>query len=775
MTTPVKDIDPARLRPGPALAATALALLPAALGLVAPAAAAAQQQDALEGRVLTPDGVPVPGAVVTVTPADREVRTDAEGRFRIDDLAPGAHEVGVEAVGYLQARRTVRVEPTEVARPTLRLIPDPDAVTFRLDPLTVTASRAERRRSEVPASVSVVEGEKLDRLLAQSPDDVLRDLPNVTTVGGPRRQAELPQIRGFGADRIVLRVDGVRQNFSSGHKGRLFLDPALLERAEVVRGPSSPLYGSGGLGGVVAFETVDAPDLLDPDATVGYSVSPRFVSSSDEWGGTGVVAGRSGPVDYVAGAGVRSFDDVQLSTGEELPFSAGDTWSGLAKVGWEPGASQRVELSWNRNASESTTPLNATSADSLPGQVGDRSSFRETLRAGYRLRDADDRWLDLEVTAARNETEVEERRLSDDRRERRNVVTWSLDASNTARFSLSDAVATSVTAGAEVYRDDGEGVRDGGALSSFPDGESLFTGLYVQNRWTFFDRVELVPGLRWETYEQESDAAGEPPNDEDAVALKMAAEVEVAEPLAVFGSWGEGFNAPRLLDLYISGLHFPSPPGAPFPNNFFVSNPGLEPERSETWEAGARFGLDDVLAAGDGLRADVTLFRTDAEDFIARDVDLVGGITTFQNLDRVEADGFEASVRYETDLLYGDFSYGKVRMRNLTDEAPVNDAPADTWALGLGVRLADGQVVLGYSGTFAEEQDRVTDSSLATPAYTVSDLHAAWAPAGGPLSGFELRVRLENALDETYRRHASFLPAPGRSLTVQVTHSAGLR
>lgn len=776
MSTPVKDANPGLRTPGPTLVTAGLALLATGLALLsAVAPATAQQRGAVEGRVVTTAGEPLPGAVVELEGTDRVARTDTAGRFRIDGLAPGTRAVDATAVGYRSARTTVDVGTTAARRVTLRLAPDPDAVTFRLDPLTVTATRRERRLSRVPASVSVVEGERLDRLLAQSVDDVIRDLPNVTTVGGPRRQAELPQIRGFGADRIVLRVDGARQSFSSGHKGRLFLDPALLQRVEVVRGPSSALHGSGGLGGVVAFETVDARDVLEPGAAFGYSLSPRFASDSDEWGGTGVAAGRAGTVDYLASASFRNFGDTRLSTGDELPFSAGESWSGLAKVGWEPADPHRVEVSWNRHSSESTTPLNASTADSLPGQVGDRSSSRETLRLGYRLRDADDPWVDLEVTASRNEAGVEERRLSDDRRERRNVVTWSLDASNTSRLALSDAVGTRLTVGAEVYRDDSEGVRDGDALSSFPDGEGVFTGVYLQNRWTFLDRVHLVPGLRWETYRQESDAAGDAPSSEDEVALKMAAELEVVEFLDVFGSWGEGFNAPRLLDLYTSGLHFPSTPGAPFPDNFFVSNPDLDPERSDTWETGARLAFDDVLGDGDGLRADLTYFETDAEDFIAREVDLMAGTTTFRNLDRVEAEGVEASVRYETDPFYGGVSHGRVRMRNLTAGEPVDDAPADRWVLDLGLRLADRQVVLGYTGTFAEAQEQVTDPSLATPGYGVSDLHAAWAPAEGPLSGFELRLRLDNVFDKAYRRHASFLPATGRSLRLQVTHAAGLR
>ncbi|MDP2497384.1 MAG: TonB-dependent receptor, partial [Candidatus Palauibacterales bacterium] len=483
----------------------------------------------------------------------------------------------------------------------------------------------------------------------------------------------------------------------------------------------------------------------------------------------------AGQLDFLASASVRSSDDVSLSTGNELPFSAGESWSGLAKIGWEPGPFQRVEASWNRYSRESTTPINANQPDTLKSQVADRSSLRSTATLNYRLRDPEVPGLNLDVTAYRNESKVEERRLSDDRFEVRNVVTWGLDAANTSRIEISEDVRTAVTLGTELYRDEADGSRNGESLGTFPDGTADFLGLYAQNRWTFADRVHLIPGVRWDHFHQANASEDAADSDEEEVSLKAAAEVEATQFLDLFGSWGEGFNAPRLLDLYISGLHFPSPPRARFPDNFFVSNPTLGPEKAESWETGARLAFDDVITRGDGIRADVTYFHTDAEDFIAREVNIREGTTTFRNLDRVEAEGVEARVRYEAGPVFGRASFGQVRMRNLTEEAPVNDAPADTWGLDLGARLADRALTLGYSGTLAEDQRRVTDEEFETSGYVVSDLFAGWAADEGPLSGVAVQMRLENVFDETYTRHGSFIPAPGRSLRLEITYSSGLQ
>lgn len=68
----------------------------------------------------------------------------------------------------------------------------------------------------------------------------------------------------------------------TGHLNGTFLDPALIKRVEIVRGPSALLYGSGALGGVISYDTVDAKDLLQEGQSSGFRVFGT--------GGTGTIA-----------------------------------------------------------------------------------------------------------------------------------------------------------------------------------------------------------------------------------------------------------------------------------------------------------------------------------------------------------------------------------------------------------------------------------------------------------------------------------------------------
>ncbi len=659
-----------------------------------------------------------------------------------------------------------------------------ESAAVSLDPITVTATKTPSSTRTVPASVDVVEGEALERLQAESLDDVLRTLPGVTTIGGPRGTAELPQIRGLGSDRIIIRQDGTRQNFQSGHKGRVLANPALLKRVEVVKGPSSALYGSGALGGVLSVETKDADDFLEPGDPLGALLSVNGRTANDELGALGAVYGQAGIFDALLALDYADSDDLELGDGSTLAFSGLETTNVLVKAGFEPTAFQRLEFSYDAFDDEGETALNGEQeADDL-SEVGDRDGERTTARIAYDLSPSL-WWLDFHAVAYRTTTDVKEERLSDLRLEQREVATNGVDVYNTMRFAFGKTVENSFTYGFEYFRDENDGATlrpgasgppdptDPTALPSFPDATGDQVGLYLQNDLRLFDRLTLIPGIRYDSFDIESEEADVERSDSQT-SLKIGASVDVTDFLTLFSSYGEGFNAPRAQDLFISGLHFPGGfplfPGGPIvPNNFFIANPDLKPERTETFEAGARFGFDDLLVNGDGLRFDVTYFHTDAEDFIARDVNLLAGTTTLENIDEAEIDGFEASLSYDNGNLFGGLTYSQIRGDDVVENEPLADMPADEWALDLGWRFDTPTLTIGYRGTYAEEQNRVPDDERTTDDYLVHDAYITWAGTDGPLAGAEVGFRINNLFDEDYRRAGSDIKEAGRDFRLTLS------
>ncbi|MFQ5849214.1 MAG: TonB-dependent receptor plug domain-containing protein, partial [Candidatus Binatia bacterium] len=75
---------------------------------------------------------------------------------------------------------------------------------FRLEEITVTATKTERDIFDTPGEVSIVTLEEIERVQAQSLDDVVRYLPGVEIDKGPRRIGAEPVIRGMDSERILV-------------------------------------------------------------------------------------------------------------------------------------------------------------------------------------------------------------------------------------------------------------------------------------------------------------------------------------------------------------------------------------------------------------------------------------------------------------------------------------------------------------------------------------------------------------------------------------------
>lgn len=135
----------------------------------------------------------------------------------------------------------------------------PDTMkTSYLDEVVVSANKINETRRNVAQQVKIISPATIRSFNAQTAADLLQ---NTGVVGMQRSQqgGGSPILRGFEASRVLLVVDGVRMNnliYRAGHlQNAITVDNNVLERAEVLFGPSSTVYGSDALGGVVHFFT----------------------------------------------------------------------------------------------------------------------------------------------------------------------------------------------------------------------------------------------------------------------------------------------------------------------------------------------------------------------------------------------------------------------------------------------------------------------------------------------------------------------------------------
>jgi hemoglobin/transferrin/lactoferrin receptor protein len=157
--------------------------------------------------------------------------------------------------------------------------------TIQLNEVTVATSRFEQPSRRTPVQVQTISREQIAFYNQQHTGELLQQTGNVflqRSQGG----GGSPVLRGFEAGRVLIVVDGVRMNnviYRTGHlQNVLRIDPAMLDRAEVLFGPGSTLYGSDALGGVMYFQSrnPELPNGAKP--TVRPSAYVRVGSATGE-------------------------------------------------------------------------------------------------------------------------------------------------------------------------------------------------------------------------------------------------------------------------------------------------------------------------------------------------------------------------------------------------------------------------------------------------------------------------------------------------------------
>lgn len=708
-------------------------------------------------------------------------------------------------------RRDLRINPSKASpwlwlglalaagawgAPALAQSPAPETVVAlpALDEISVTATRNPIAAFEYPGMVSVVGRSQILDRQASTPDDILRYVPNVIFTGGPRRTGEVPAIRGFsGADTVIL-LDGARQNFGSGHNGRFFVDPSLIRQVEVVRGPASSLYGSGGTGGVIEFRTVEAADFLRPGERFGATLTGGMQSANHERSGTLTVYGRpADEVDLLASATRRTSGSIRLGNGTKLDRSDDDITAGLAKGSVQIGDHHRLTgtvVKFDNDAQEPGNGQGMGSADLMDKKI--RST---TVQAAYAYADPGNPLLDLDLIAYYSDSKVDETRLDtlgagpigEDLRRDLNTIGTRLD--NRSTLALAEDVTLRLTYGGEAYRDRQQGRDRTGARDGVPDATSSFYGGFAQGEFVLAQpagllpgELRLTPGIRYDSYRSSSDLASD--NSESRVSPRLAASYLPNDNLLLFGSFGDAFRAPTVNELYLTGVHFRIPVGRGITNRF-VPNPDLKPQTTRTLELGAGLSFRDIATSGDRFQIKGSRFRIWADDFIDLEViqpaPFVGcnpliagncdGITRASNVAKADLWGNEIEASYETSRLRIALGYATVNGKNRDTGARLGVLTPDQITVNTALKLPEIQSVIGWNALFADRFDKVNNPADERAGYAVHDFYYSWQPAGGFLEGLRVDLGIDNAFDKSYSRVFTDAVEQGRNYKITTAYT----
>lgn len=686
------------------------------------------------------------------------------------------------------------------------------AASTRLDRLTVFADRQSTDPLDHPGNITVLTGEEFESRFITDMQELVRHQPGIvvqrqTTGTDPFNTFGGFTIRGVGGNRVQMLVDGSRIPERILDGTRDYLDFNFTKQADIVRGPSSVLWGADALGGIVALETVDPEDIIEPGRASGGVASTSFDSLDNELNTSVTYAHRlSDTVSVLGGVAYTRADEAKFSNARadggiygcprniafgatpcnELDPTDKSSWRGLGKVVITPNDDHRIELSADYLRRKTDVqydhvlgPVFSTVTGLPTGEVINDYDRNLDLHRGRFAIEHD--WQvggsfidNVEWTLAYSPSGYErtgtrssvsaagDRVITEDYLSyRENFLEFDLQL--TSRFQTGP-LDHEVTWGfdGDLTKTDYKRIdttrnltagtvtetRAGGF--NFANATTRRADFYIQDKITAFDgRLELTPGLRFAHYDID------PRPDADYQPVPGSAPVGVASNAVLFNLGGvlhltETYSAYAAFN---QGFKMPTAQQlyTSLPGAFFdlIPAPDLRPERVNNYEIGVRGEYDRGHFSVGGFYADYT-------DFIESFYNPPGTTNyTYRNLSSVQIYGIEASGQYEvTDRLRMDFSLawqtGDQKATPTAAKRPYTVPPL-TGIVGVAYDIAEYNLTLEAVGTFAGALTRTSSATDFKPGgYALLDVFATWKPSENSV----LRLGVKNVFDQRY-----FLPS----------------
>jgi outer membrane receptor protein involved in Fe transport len=617
-------------------------------------------------------GAPIVGAVVVVEGTRWNATTNAEGKYRIEGVELGTRTVRTRYIGYAPLAVQVIMPLGEEAIADFALVKS----TQKLDELvTVTPGGMQTEVRAIPSPITVITAEDIQGQRPLVLTDIIQQaVPTAVAFDNPSTPAATSiSLRGSstlaGVPQVKILVDGVEATSFSGSP----IDPASIERIEVIRGPqAATVYGADAAGGVIqVFTKRGDPSLTRPrvelEAQAGIVQTPY-----DGYGGVlrqqyagSARGGRSG-MSYNLGAGYTRLGD-WLPNGEISRQSAPSAYAGMRYDHGIFAADLSARYLVNKHSVVFGPPALATGfqpvsrpfftpIDLTSETYGARIIVSPTTWWRNQVTVGVDRQTEQDLQARARLTTPEDTLFTVlDLDSRKLSVGYNLSL----RTNVSAAISATLIAGIDHYNRHvdffvtSQAVKPFGTIETEPPGAFQTnvqtvtnTGYFTEAQVGILDALFLTTGVRAEDNSSFGPGLGTVAQPRLGLsAVRQIGNVTVKAR----GSYGRAIRAPG------AGLAA----GSFKPTFVFLPNPQLRPERQRGWDT----GLD--LLFGDRVSLSVTAYKQTAEDLIAT-IDIPdAAIPTFQgqNIGRVGNRGFEVEGGLVVDRLRFTAQYGFARSR----------------------------------------------------------------------------------------------------------------
>ncbi|MEZ4800168.1 MAG: TonB-dependent receptor plug domain-containing protein [Flavobacteriales bacterium] len=282
--------------------------------------------------------LPIEGVFLISNLNSASIITNARGEANIE-LLKNQEYIEVLALGY----KTIVTSYQNIENNgyTLEL----ESSNMSLDEVVISATRSNQVNSNIPSKIISIKQADIALLNPQTAADLLGGSGKVF-IQKSQQGGGSPMIRGFATNRLIYTVDGIRMNtaiFRAGNiQNVISLDPFATEKAEVLFGPGSVIYGSDAIGGVMSFQTL-TPELSATEKTLvtgkavmRYSSANQentghfdvnvgwkkwaFVTSFSAWDFDNLRQGSHGPDEYIKPIYVQRQDSIDRIITQDDPL-----------------------------------------------------------------------------------------------------------------------------------------------------------------------------------------------------------------------------------------------------------------------------------------------------------------------------------------------------------------------------------------------------------------------------------------------------------------------
>jgi len=642
-------------------------------------------------------------------------------------------------------------------------------------------------------------------------------------------------VRGLDQNNVLTTIDGIRLPYlgvgdaRNANGGLQTFDFGALTTIDVVRGADSSIAGSGAMGGIIALTTLSADDIIRDGRNFGFLTKNTYNSANQSFVTSDAIAGRIGDTSVMLqGSYSNGHETATMGTvggygasrTEANPMDF-DQYSVLGKLTQSFDGGHELTLAAETFRYNSTTDVmtsQSTTGNYRPGNYwGSELSERQRVSLTYDYEaEQPGGFLDAGQVIAYWQSQTQDNgtnayrstsvigpyvRQNSNELDEYGAKGWGNKVLDLGGFQ------NSVTFGGEVYMTSTSQYSFGidncppnaktspcsmlhSDQADSPDSDGTTLAAWIRDDIALTDSFTLTPGARFDWYEQvPQDTPGladnpafvnglPPKSSGQKLSPSLLGTWQATEQVAFYAQWAQSFTAPTPAQLYLTY----GGPGA----YVSIGNPDLEAQEGTGYEAGIKFG-DNDLGGGVSLFNNFYKNFIDAKSLTAAEAAAAGyplsqypfGVTQYVNLESVNIYGVEARANWQFHKNWK--TWGSIAWmvgQDLEAGTWLDSVPPLKGIVGLGYAAEDWGSDLLVTAAAVNAQ---TSNAFQAPAYAVVDWTVWWTPT--QVEGLRLQAGIFNLFDEKYwnaldvpatvtanSANLDFYTEPGRNVRLNLTY-----